>query len=221
MGGGTQKQFLPLKHHPLIWYALSALDRAPEINHIVVAVPPEDGGRRPQALGQYVPAKEIWFVAGGVTRQESVFHALRALAGLLHPPDVVVVQDAARPFLTGDLLGRVLDAVAEWPAVAPAVPVRDTIKVADPDGLVIGTPDREKLKAIQTPQAFQFPTLYLAHLLARRRGLTATDDAALVELAGQQVRLVPGSDDNIKITTPQDLLYAEFLLDRGVPGVVV
>lgn len=147
-------------------------------------------------------------VAGGRTRSESV------RAGLDAVPDeatVVCVHDAARPFASVALYGRVVDAVrAGADAAVPGVAVTDTIKVVDPDGVVVATPERDSLVAVQTPQAFRSDVLRLAH----RDGGDGTDDAALVERLGRRVVVVAGEADNRKITHPADLDWARARVDR-------
>jgi len=141
-------------------------------------------------------------VAGGATRSESVRAGLAAV-----PPDaeVVCVHDAARPFASPELYARVIAAVvAGADGAVPGVPVADTIKVIDPDGAVVDTPDRSSLVAVQTPQAFRRDVLVAAH----DSGAEGTDDASLVEMAGGSVVVVDGEADNRKITVPADLDWA-------------
>lgn len=151
-------------------------------------------------------------VAGGTTRSESVRAGLAAVA-----PDasVICVHDAARPLATAELFSRVVTAVRDGAAGAvPAVPVNDTIKVVDHSGVVVDTPDRSTLVAVQTPQAFAADVLRRAH----SSGADGTDDAALVERVGARVVVVPGEPWNRKITAPDDLLWAQSWLDRNVEG---
>ena len=147
-------------------------------------------------------------VVGGQTRQASVFNGLQSL-----PTDVdcVIVHDGVRPFVTDEIIFACIEAADEWGAAVAAVPVKDTIKVASADGFIVDTPDREKLWTVQTPQAFRASVLLDAHALAQREGVTATDDAMLVEQLGFKVKMVSGSDSNLKITTREDLIIAEAL----------
>lgn len=143
---------------------------------------------------------------GGATRQRSVLHGLRALP---EDADIVLVHDAARPFVTEDIIRRCIDSAAVHGSGVASVPVKDTVKHVDASGMVVSTPPRASLRAAQTPQAFRVETLRQAIERLEAEGATATDDAAAVEAAGGSVLLVDGSEDNIKLTTPEDLRMAE------------
>ena len=138
-------------------------------------------------------------VHGGADRQASALNGLKAL-----PPDadIALIHDGARPFVTEEIIRRVIESVEQYGSGVAAVPARDTIKRADRDGIVLETLDRSELWQMQTPQGFFVKDLLAAHAAAQAR---YTDDAALMEAAGQPVRLVPGSPDNIKLTSPEDL----------------
>lgn len=159
-----------------------------------------------------VPAADVareGGVAGGRTRSESVRNGLAAV-----PADasIICVHDAARPFADGDLYEAVIDAViAGADCAVPGVAVTDTIKVVDPDGAVVSTPDRAALRAVQTPQAFRAAALRAAH----SEGAESTDDAALVESRGGKVVVVAGTEHNRKITVPADLEWARSMLARA------
>jgi 2-C-methyl-D-erythritol 4-phosphate cytidylyltransferase len=192
VGGGSGRRFGTAKQYELLG-ALRVIDRSVATartasDGVVVVVPPED-------------ADEEQAVAGGATRSESVRAGLAAV-----PPDatIICVHDAARPLATIDLYRRAIAAVAGGAdAAIPGVPVSDTIKVVA-DGLVVSTPDRASLVAVQTPQAFRAAALRRAHEL----GGDATDDAALVEGVGGTVVVVSGETANRKITVPDDLVWA-------------
>ena len=126
---------------------------------------------------------------------------------------MVVVHDCARPFVTADMIESTLEAASKCGAATVAVPVKDTIKEADDDGFVVNTLDRRRLWSIQTPQAFRYDLLFQAHLHARENDIQVTDDASLIDgLDDHRVRLVMGTSENIKITTPGDLAIAEAML---------
>lgn len=192
MGGGTGRRFGTTKQYELIG-DVRVIDRsvavAREVSHgVVVVVPPEDADREGA-------------IAGGATRSESVRAGLAAV-----PLDatIICVHDAARPLATVELYRRAIDAVRDGAAAAiPAVAVSDTIKVVA-DGIVVATPDRASLVAVQTPQAFRAAVLREAH----EAGGDATDDAALVEGFGGVVVVVDGEETNRKITVPDDLAWA-------------
>ena len=154
--------------------------------------------------------KPVKVIVGGATRTESV---LRAALEASPETEFFAVQDGARPLVTVELIDEVLDAARVYLAAAPAVPVRDTIKVAH-DGIVERTPDRSALFAVQTPQVFAADLLKAALQSAIADGATITDDCSAVERMGKEVHLTEGSEENIKITTPVDLAIAEAILQR-------
>ena len=212
--GGVAKQFLEWQGHPLYWASARVFGRCARIHGLVFVFPEnalEDERCRVQRLAGDLglPCR---VVAGGARRQDSVRHGLDALpaeAGL------VLIHDAARPFVSAVLAGQVLDALQAGAAgVIPVTPVTDTIKVVQ-DGVVRMTPDRASLAAVQTPQGFVVSTLREAHYRAEAEGWDVTDDAMLLERCGHEVRTVPGESGNIKITRAEDLS----MLERGVPSV--
>lgn len=147
-------------------------------------------------------------VAGGKTRQESVWQGLNALSKDCR---LAAIQDGARPLVTWQLIDRVVRAANTYGAAAPAIPVKDTIKVVE-GRMVASTPDRSKLYAVQTPQVFDFDLLRGALEKAEKEGLTVTDDCSAVEMLGMKVKIVEGDEKNLKITTPLDLKIAELIL---------
>jgi 2-C-methyl-D-erythritol 4-phosphate cytidylyltransferase len=189
---GAPKQFSDLAGRPIVDWSLETARQA--CAGVVLVVPPEDAADW--------DADQI--VTGGASRSQSVRAGLAAV-----PPSatIVAVHDAARPLARAALWKAVIDAVeAGADAAVPAVPVTDTVKEVGPDGRLV-TLDRDRLVAVQTPQAFRAEVLQRAH----QAGLEATDDAALVEAAGGRVVLVEGQPDNLKITVPADLIVAEAL----------
>ncbi|MDR7463856.1 MAG: 2-C-methyl-D-erythritol 4-phosphate cytidylyltransferase, partial [Armatimonadota bacterium] len=200
--GAVPKPFLPLGGRPVLLHALRALLEAPQVHTAVVVAPPAylDAARAHTAPFPRVAA----VVPGGEERQDSVAAGLEAVP----EAEWVVVHDAARPLATPDLVRRVLAAAAETGAATAALPSRDTLKEVA-GGVVCRTLDREHIWQVQTPQAFRAALLREAHARARREGLRATDDAALVEAAGGVIRVVEGEALNLKVTTPADLELAE------------
>lgn len=192
--GRGPKAFVEVAGVTLIARAVRTLSRL--AGHVVVAVPP---GRVSSSAAELAPARVI---AGGDTRQETVARLLAAAEG-----DLVVVHDAARPFLPAEVFRRVVDAARRSGAATAAVAVRDTVVEADTGETV----DRSRLQAVQTPQAFRRAVLVEAHRRARTDGVAATDDAGLVRAYGHPVDLVEGSPWLLKITTPDDLAIAEAL----------
>ena len=204
LGGRTPKQFLSLAGTSILRATADRFARHPAVASIVV-VAPAAYLRRTQALLRDLrfPGR-LTVVEGGRERQESVAHGLRAISG---EPDVVVVHDAVRPFVTRSVIDAVLAAAREHGAAICAVPVKETVKRVI-DGLVAETVDRASLWSVQTPQAFRTAVLREAHEKARRDGFVGTDEAMLVERLGERVRVVRGDEGNVKITTREDLRRA-------------
>ncbi len=205
----TKKPYLQLLGKPILTHTISVFDRNPVVNRIHVIVNPSDFELcQSVAIVPYSFQKVADLIPGGETRQDSIFNGLQSLPS---DADFVIVHDGVRPFVTDDIIDSCLEAAGEWGAAVAAVPVKDTIKVVDADRFIVDTPNRSRLWAVQTPQSFRKDLLLEAHLWARRTGLDATDDAALVEQLGFRVRLIAGSHRNLKITTAEDLLIAEAL----------
>jgi 2-C-methyl-D-erythritol 4-phosphate cytidylyltransferase len=211
MGSSTPKQFLPIAGIPILVHTLKVFESSPLIHDIYLVVPRGmESACRIDLLEPYGFKKVTRIVPGGETRQESVYRALETIA-----PEVlcVVVHDGARPFLTAPLLQRVLEAATQKTGAIAAVPLKDTPKYVREDGVVLSTPDRTRLYLAQTPQAFPKKILMEAYQRAYADGIHSTDDAALVERIGFPVRIVEGSWDNIKITTAEDLHFAENIIE--------
>jgi 2-C-methyl-D-erythritol 4-phosphate cytidylyltransferase len=198
--GGHRKQFRELGGKPVIVQTLLVFERHPAIQHIVVAAPEAAVKALQQEFKRVGISKLERVVAGGSTRQESVRAAVEALPPLV---DLVLVHDAVRPFVRLAQITRVLDAAKEVGAAAPAIPVSDTVR-RSLNGFFAETVDREDLLRMQTPQAFTRAILERANEIADREGLEATDEVGLVQRSGVAVRCVDGSNDNVKITTPDD-----------------
>jgi 2-C-methyl-D-erythritol 4-phosphate cytidylyltransferase len=209
---GSRKQFLDLLGKPVAGWCLEVLASSTRITDVVIACEPDEADVCARVAKDRCGAKLRAVVSGGDRRQDSVFAGLRKAAP---DADFVVVHDGARPFLTEDMIDRVLDAARTTGAAVVAVPVKDTIKQSGPTGIVTRTVPREQLWAAQTPQAFAFDVLYKAYAAAEAEGFVGTDDAMLVEWAGTaEVAIVEGSYDNLKITTAEDLLVAELIARR-------
>jgi len=209
MRTSVKKPYLNLGDKPILVHTIGVFDRNPVIDTISVIVDDTDlEFCQSSVIAPNAFQKVGDLVVGGPTRQASVFNGLESL-----PTDVdcVVVHDGVRPFVTDEVIFACIEAADEWGAAVAAVPVKDTVKVASADGFIVDTPDRDTLWAVQTPQAFRASVLLDAHGLAQRKGVTATDDAMLVEQLGFKVKIVSGSDSNLKITTPDDLIIAEAL----------
>ncbi len=210
-GGDIPKQYRSLGGVPLLRHTLAAFVDHPAVDSVRAVIHPDDRDLYDDA-GQGLDLLDP--VPGGATRQDSVRLGLVSLAE--RAPGQVLIHDAARPFPSADLIGRVIDALGETPGAVPAVPVADTLKRGTADRRIAGTVDRHGLWRAQTPQGFHFQTILEAHAAARGRD-DLTDDAAVAELAGVSVALVTGSEENFKVTTRDDLDKAARALGGGGP----
>lgn len=210
MGSAVPKQFMILGGLPLLVHSLRVLQASPLVSEIVLAVPESDRHTcQVDIVPQYGLTKVTQVVAGGARRQDSVRHALQAAGGDL---DVVLVHDAVRPFLTEDMIERVVARAREVGGAIVAIPMRDTVKEASDDMIIQRTVDRQQLWLAQTPQAFRASVLRETHEKAEAEGVQATDDALLFERYGHTVAIVEGRGDNIKVTRPEDLIMGEAVL---------
>ena len=204
-GAGQPKQYATLAGRTVLRWSLDTFVRHPRIRRVLPVIHADDHETFSQAaLGLKLEKP----VHGGATRQDSVLRGLEALSA--NPPDWVLIHDGARPQVDGGTIARVLDALATSPAVIPAVAVADTLKRIDPLARISDTVPRANLVRAQTPQAFHFAKILAAHRAAK--GQELTDDAAVFEKAGGPVLTVPGSEQNFKITTQDDLIRMESTL---------
>ncbi|MBO0741332.1 MAG: bifunctional 2-C-methyl-D-erythritol 4-phosphate cytidylyltransferase/2-C-methyl-D-erythritol 2,4-cyclodiphosphate synthase [Hyphomicrobiaceae bacterium] len=211
-GGPQPKQYVAIGGVPVLAHAVRAFLAHPDIARVAVVIARGDEALYRAAVGELASGKLVNPICGGATRQASVGNGLRALSTDL--PDLVLIHDAARPFVTRDIIDRVLGALARSPAAIAALPLADTLKEAGPGGLVAATVDRAGLWRAQTPQGFRFADILAAHERARAAGVeNLTDDAAVAEWAGLPVALVLGSATNAKLTTPEDFAMAELAAD--------
>ena len=208
MGAPTPKAFLPIAGHPLFSYSLQTLGAIPEVATVVLVVAADYLAAAATALKPYRTGRgSIRLTAGGAERQDSVAAGLAAVAGEV---EVVLIHDAARPFVRAEAARRCLNLAQAHGAALVAVPARDTVKAVDDKGRVTHTLDRSTIWLAQTPQGFRVEILRDALDRARAAGVQATDDAALVERLGLPVHVVPGELANLKVTTPEDLRWAEW-----------
>jgi 2-C-methyl-D-erythritol 4-phosphate cytidylyltransferase len=206
---GIDKVLAPLAGRPVLAYVLSAFDQCKSIGQIVLVVNEKSLEACQKLTAKLSTPTDVCI--GGKRRQDSVAAGLKQLKDC----DWVVIHDGARPLVTKELIEAGLEAAKETGAAVAAVPVTDTIKVADESRTVLGTPPRQNLWAVQTPQVFRFDIITKAYQRAEGE---ATDDAALAERAGFKVKLYTGAYDNIKITTAHDLVIAEALLKPANPA---
>ena len=210
LGGSLPKQYLPIAGVPMLLRAIRPFSCHPEVRQVVVVLPPDDAGAPPEWLVPHLGAS-LRLAAGGAQRSDSVASGLSVLDAACR---VVLVHDAARPFVSRDLLDDVIAVVRSGVGAVPAVPVADTLKQANAAGEVDRTVPRAGLWHAQTPQGFPREVLARAHDEAKSAGVSGTDDAFLVERLGGTVRLVVGDPRNLKITTADDLALAELLAAR-------
>ncbi len=211
MGGDIPKQYLEIAGSPVIIRTIALFEACSLIQEIVLVVDPENINYVMELVSRQPTEKLRAIVPGGQERSHSVYEGLKEISS---DSSLVVVHDGVRPLFTADLLERVVKVAQIKGAAIPGVPVKDTIKVCDKQGLVTSTPNRENLWSIQTPQVFRKDWLVEAYQLAQQQGLTATDDAGLLEKLGKPVYVVMGEYDNIKLTTPEDLALAKAILGR-------
>ena len=211
MGGEQSKLLLPLDGIPVLVRTLTALAQAESIDGIVIAAREEDIVPFGDLCRTYGIAKPDKIVRGGASRAESV---LLAALEADEQAQLLAVQDGARPLVRPELIDETVRAAIRCEAAAPAVALKDTVKEADRDGRVLSTPDRAALRAVQTPQVFSADLLKAALQEAIASGSAITDDCSAVERLGKAVYLIPGDEENLKITTPLDLIVAEAILER-------
>lgn len=205
LASGQKKQFLQLKGKTLLEHCLQCFTANKEVKKTVVALPGDE-------LKHFSNSDVLFYVAGGPTRVESVHNAFSAL-GKLPENEIILIHDAARPLVSQDLIDRVAAATRAFGAAIPVVPVKDTVKTVDAEGLVRGTVPRELLRAAQTPQGFLYKHLELVYDTVQFSDPRFTDEAMLVEAVDVPIKTIPGDERNIKITTEIDLRLAEVLVD--------
>jgi 2-C-methyl-D-erythritol 4-phosphate cytidylyltransferase len=207
------KQFLELAGAPILIRTLRAFAEVREVSELIVAVRATEMERLTAHIFEHGFAERVRVVEGGDSRQESVFNALKTLD--CAEDDIVLVHDAVRPLIEPALIRRVIEAVEKHDAAIVGLPALDTIKQVErtADGAIItATIPREYIVQAQTPQGFRYGLLHRAFAEAEADGFVGTDEASLVERAGSQVFVVPGSASNLKITQPGDLELAEFYM---------
>ena len=211
---GEDKLLMPLRDVPVLLWTLQALEGCPYITEIIVATREDLIVPVGQLCRDAALRKVRKVVVGGKTRTESVLAGVREAEP---SAELIAIHDAARPLVTQGVINAVIEKAAEWGAAAPAVPVKDTIKRAA-NGIVEATPDRSLIYAVQTPQVFEHGLILGALEKALADGAELTDDCSAVERLGVPVHLTAGAYENMKLTTPEDMLMAEAVLERWGAG---
>jgi 2-C-methyl-D-erythritol 4-phosphate cytidylyltransferase len=213
MNRTTPKQYLLLQQVPILVYSIKAFNACRDVHQIILVVPPADIRYCSEKILAPVDMnKPVKVIAGGERRQDSVRNGLLAIDD---KESIVVIHDGVRPFIAPQHISACIAGAAETGACILAIPVSDTLKAVNGDFQIDATVSRDGLWFAQTPQAFHYKNIMDAHESAGREGFSCTDDAALVERMGIQVRVIHGSRRNIKITDPEDLAMAEALLNLG------
>ena len=214
MGGTLSKQYLPLGGRPILRRTVDAFAACPDIAAIRLVIPESDADYcQAHILDALHARKPIRIVSGGRRRQDSVRNGLMDLKGFIDDPETVVaIHDGVRPLVRPEDIRRCVAEARKTGACILGAPVVDTLKTVDGNGAVRGTLARDAIWSAQTPQAFRFGLIEAAHEAALSEGIEGTDDAALVERMGIEVRVIEGSRFNLKITTPEDLKLAEAIL---------
>jgi len=206
MGAAVNKQYLSLAGRPILAHTLALFESHPLIDHIFVISPPaEIAYCRTEVVERFGFTKVRQVVGGGAERQDSVSRGLDAAAPA--DDDLILVHDGVRPCFAPELIPQLLETTRQTGGCVVGIPVKDTVKSVL-DGRITGTLDRRRLWLAQTPQAFSAGILREAYARAAAEGFAGTDDASLVERLGRPVTMLPGSERNIKITTPGDLALA-------------
>lgn len=218
MESKVQKQYLLLEGKPVLYYSLKEFQESRIDEIILVVGKGEEEYCRKEIVERYAFTKVKKIVSGGKERYHSVYQGLTAMEKM----DYVLIHDGARPFLTKEIIERSIEGVIVYGACVAAMPVKDTIKLADENENIASTPDRSKLWQIQTPQSFSYPYIKEAYdklMQKEKEGecqLSITDDAMVIEqFMRLNVHLIHGSYENIKITTPEDLIIAEAFLKKS------
>ncbi|WP_442753697.1 bifunctional 2-C-methyl-D-erythritol 4-phosphate cytidylyltransferase/2-C-methyl-D-erythritol 2,4-cyclodiphosphate synthase [Methylocystis sp. JAN1] len=216
-GEGLPKQYRSLAGMTALARTLRAMRAGAPEAAIKVVIHPDDGALYARSVAELSDSERATLskpVHGGASRQDSVRNGLEAIARE-GAPEIVLIHDAARPFADPALIARAVDAARAHGAAVPGVPVNDTVKEMDAAGFVVATPDRARLRAVQTPQSFRFRLILDAHRAAAAGGREYTDDAMIAEAAGHAVHVFPGDPANFKLTTPEDFARAMDQLDAA------
>ena len=209
MGADKSKQYIELNGKPILYYTLKKFIDNKLIDKVILVIPKDEVEYcEKEVLEKYnLKVDEIAF--GGKERQDSVFNGLEKAKG----SKIVLIHDGARPFISESIISEGIKNAEKYKAAAPGVMPKDTIKVKDENSFSIDTPERSSLVAVQTPQVFDYNMIYECHKKVKENKLEVTDDTMVAELFGNDVYLYEGEYTNIKITTPEDLILAQYLVE--------
>ena len=210
MNRAVRKQYLKLAEDPVLCHTLRAMDACLLITRILLVIPADDFEYcRRHILSSLSTRNEITLIAGGAERQDSVYNGLLAIP---EEDGIVVIHDGVRPFVDEGIFTQCIETAQTTGACISGIPVSDTVKQVTASAVIEKTLDRETLWLAQTPQVFRYGIIRRAHERARETGDRGTDDALLVERMGHDIKIIPGSRFNMKITTPEDLRMAEAMV---------
>jgi len=207
MGTDISKQFIIVKGKPVLYYTLSKFLKCKAIDNIILVLPKDEIEYCVKEILEKYSLKVNKIIEGGKERQESVYNGLKACVN----SDVVLIHDGARPFVSERIIQDGIRYAWEYGAAAPGVMPKDTIKTKNSEGFSTQTLNREDLVAVQTPQVFKWSTIMECHEKIKKDKIVVTDDTMVVEMYGHKVYLYEGEYNNIKVTTQEDLLIAEYL----------
>lgn len=212
MGSSLNKIFLRINHKPLLYWTLSVFQNSPTIDKIIISAQPKDFPQIQKIIKKYHFNKFAGFSQGGDLRQDTVFNALNFIKDQVKPNDIVGVHNAANPFVSSEEISSVFSAAKKYKSALLAQPASSTIKITDQNSFVSQSPQRELCFYAQTPQVAKFTLLYSSYQKVIKNNLVTTDDAQVLELSGFKPKIIPCSPNNFKITFPQDLVLAKYLL---------
>ena len=207
MGLGFNKVLAPVCGTPVLSRTIEAFENSRMVDKIILVISPDDEVAVREIVNRFT--LEILLVHGGAERQQSVYNGLKQVSSEF---GIILIHDGARPFVDNGIIKRSIDNARQYGAACTGMPVKDTIKSLNGEGFIVNSPDRESIWVAQTPQSFQRDIILEAHENAMKQGIKGTDDAMLVESIGIKVKMFEGSYRNIKITSKEDLAYAEAIL---------
>ena len=213
MNSRISKSFIPVSGKPILAYTIDIFEKCKSIDKIYLIVSPEEKEIcHKNVILRYKFSKVQELVDGGDTRQDSIYNGLKALD---KDTDIIVIHDGVRPLVEETIIQDSIEEAQKYGAAIAAIPIKDTVKKSDNNFYISKTLNREEIWRAQTPQTFKYDIILPAYHQAYKDKYLATDDAAIVEKYGHKVKLIIGPEENIKITTPFDLIVAEVFLKKG------